>query len=197
MDADSKRGIRAYIDKINVTKVKERVSITGGDGYILKDFTCNLLEQLVVTPVNDSVYYFDMFDCPMPNKLISLKSNKRQATLLKNAEWSLNNGDFGTAALAYTEAAYRLSSLDKNRQESINLEVNAYNAAGRYLSVVDSTVFDKQQNKLVMSPQLKEAILGLKNEKGLKATGALDFQTLSTMSSKTLSEILFIAPKQN
>lgn len=197
VDADTNKGIRAYIDKVNIAQKKERVSITGEDGYILKDFTCELLEQLIVMPVNHRSYYYDTFNCPISKKIIALKSTKRQAVLVKNAEWNIQKGDYGTAALAYTEAAYRLSSLNQKRQESIELEVKAYNAAGNYFSIVDSTVFDKVQNKSVMSPQLKEAILNLQDKEGLKATGALDFKTLSTISIKTLPEVLFIPPEQN
>jgi hypothetical protein len=197
VDADTKKGIRVYIDKVNSEQKKERVSITGKDGYILKGFTCELLEQLIVIPVNHRAHYYDTFDCPISKKIITLKSNKRQALLVRNAEWSIEKGDYGTAALAYTEAAFRLSSLNQNRQESIELEIKAYNAAGKYFSISDSTVFDKVQNKSVMSPQLKEAIIKLQDNEGLKATGALDFKTLSTISIKTLPEVLFISPEQN
>jgi hypothetical protein len=197
VDSDTQNGVRAYIDIIDVNQKKQRVSITGTDGYVQKDFTCALLETLIVTPIIHRAYYFSTFECPVSKNTISLKSNKRQVYLVKNAEWSFKEGDFGTAALAYTEAAYRLSSVGQDEQEALDLEVNAYLAAANYLSVSESTVFDVQQDKRVMSSQLKKAILDLQNEKGLKATGKLDFQTLSTMSSKSLPEVLFSPPEKN
>lgn len=197
VDSDTQKGIRAYIDIIDVNEKKQRVSITGYDGYVQKDFTCALLETLIVTPIMHRAYYFDSFECPVSRNIISLKSNKRQVNLVKNAEWSFKNGDFGTAALAYTEAAYRLSSLGHDEQGALALEVNAYLAAANYLSVSESTVYDVQQDKRVMSSQLKNAILELQSEKGLKATGKLDFQTLSEMSSKSLPEVLFSLPEKN
>lgn len=197
VDADTNKGIRAYIDKVDISQNKKRVSITDEDGYIRKEFTCELLEKLIITPVSHRSYYLDSFDCPISKELVSLKSNKRQKNLVSNADWSIENGDFGTAALAYSEAAYRLSSMNQNRLEYVELEVKAYNAAASYLAIVDSTVFDINQNKPVMSPQLKEALVNLQNEKGLKVTGELDFQTLSIISNKTLSEVLFMPPVQN
>lgn len=197
VDSDTKKGVRAYIDIIDVSEKKQRVSITGVDGYVQKDFTCALLEKLVVTPVIHRAYYLGIFECPVSKSTVSLKSNKRQANLVKNAEWSLEKGDFGTAALAYSEAAYRLSSMGQDGQEFLDLEVNAYRAAASYLAVPEGIVFDVQQNKRVMSSQLKQAILDLQSEKGLKATGKLDFQTLSTMSSKSLPEVLFSPPEKN
>lgn len=197
VDSDTQKGVRAYIDRIDVNQKKRRVSITGTDGYVQKDFTCSLLETLVVTPIIHRAYYFSTFECPVSKSTISLKSNKRQVNLVRNAESSFNKGDFGTAALAYSEAAYRLSSVGHNGQEALDLELNAYLAAANYLSVSESTVFDVQQDKRVMSSQLQKAILILQDEKGLKATGKLDFQTLSTMSSKSLPEVLFSPPDKN
>ncbi|NOI02047.1 peptidoglycan-binding protein [Vibrio kanaloae] len=197
VDSDTQKGVRAYIYIIDAKENKKKVSITGLDGYVQVEFTCGLLETLVVYPVVHRAYYYDTFECPVSINTVSLRSNKRQVNLVKNAEWSIDKGDFGTAALAYTEAAYRLSTKNQNRQEFLALEVNAYNAAANYFSVSESTVFDVKQNKPVMSSQLKQAIIELQSEKGLQVTGNLDFQTLSTMSSKSLSEVLFVSPEQN
>ncbi|MBU2895805.1 peptidoglycan-binding domain-containing protein [Vibrio hepatarius] len=194
IDADTAKGIKAYIDKIDKNYTKQRVSATGQDGYLVKEFSCEILEKIIVTPINHRAYYYDSYDCPIKKKIISLKSNKRQRNLVKNAQSSFHKGDFGTAALAYTEAAFRLSSTNQSRQEYIELEVKAYDSIAHYLSIEESTVFDTKQNKPVMSQKLKKAILDFQVQKGLKTTGELDFQTLSTVSSKTLSEVLFYSP---
>jgi hypothetical protein len=69
-----------------------------------------------------------------------------------------NNPDTGGKhALAYTEVTYHASSMKNNRQQYLDLEIKAYKAAASYLAIADSTVFDKKQNRLVMSPPTKRS----------------------------------------
>lgn len=190
IDKDRSSGVEATIKKITVDEKKFTVSRTGKDGYILKEFECSLLEKIKIEP-KDTNYYKRDVDCPIADKTIALRSAKYEYILLSNAQISFDDGDFGTAALAYNEIAARVGLAGDEGGTQSTLVINTYKSAGKYLEVAEATWFDPQQNKVVMSENLQAAIIGLQKEKGLKETGQLDFKTLESISNKKLGEVLF------
>lgn len=190
IDKDKLSGVEATIRKFTPDDKNFAVSKTGKDGYILKKFDCELLEKINIEP-KDTNYYKKDIDCPLTEAVIALRSAKYEFNLLANAKLSFNKGDFGTAALAFNEAAARVNLTSADIDVRNKLTLSTFDSAAKYFNVSSSTKFDPQQNKLVMSEELQAAIIEQQKARGLEETGRLDFKTLESISSKKLSEVMF------
>lgn len=185
-------GVKSNIKVMNADGKYKLVSKTDSKGYVSKEFNCIELEVATIHPENDT-YFSEDLECPINTSLIMVTSFKYYTNLILNADSKIAAGDFGTAALALSDAAARLKDSDVKTANKI--EVRAFEATGAYLNVYVSTSFDPTQNKVVMSNELKNAVLIHQGNAGLKTTGILDYPTLKTLSNKSLNAMLFSAPE--
>ena len=196
IDADTKKGLRSSIEKVTFDNKTTKVSVTGKNGYIQKDFDCDLLEKLIIT-ADDSSYFQESIACPLSSKYIALTSATYTFNLVSNAKLSIRNGDLGTAAFAFNEAAWRTAKFEPNSIKSQQLELKTYETVGKFLEISQSTVFDVQQNKTVMTPELVKALQDYQNDNGLKEDGKLNFETMKKMSELPLNKVLFYIQFEN
>ena len=92
----------------------------------------------------------------------------------------------------FSDAAVRFKKYDKS--VSREAEEKAYIAAGKVFGSNNPTIFDPIQAKILISVELGDAIIKYQRKVGLKETGKLDFNTLSSVSSKELTTMMFEAP---
>ena len=188
MDKDIKgKGVECDIKIKRKDGKIELVSYTNTDGYAQVDFKCIELEKAIFVPKGD--YYSTEERCPIKKTKIYLSSIKYQKFLIINGENLFDLGDYGSAALAFSEGATRLKKY--NKAESVTAEVKAFKAAGKVFDVDKATVFDPNQSKIVISPKLGMALKKHQKEIGLKETGKLDFETLRSVSKKDLPLMMF------
>ena len=114
---------------------------------------------------------------------------------MKNAKILFDMGDYGSAALAFSEGAARLKKV--NKTESADAAIKAFEAAGKVFDVDNAVKFDPNQSKFVISPELGMAIKEHQKENGLKESGKLDFKTLKSVSKKDLPSMMFEEIKGN
>jgi len=191
MDKDVKnKGIECEIKIKRKNGKVEYVSYTNKDGYTQVKFQCDKLDKVIFIPKSD--YYSKTFNCPIMKKEIFLSSMTYQRNLISHAELNFSKGDYGSSALAFSDAAARLKEYDKNA--SITAGVKAYKAIGEVLGVKESVVYDPLQNRQVLSPELGKAIKKFQQKKGLEVTGNLDFGTLRSVSKTELPAMMFSSP---
>lgn len=165
----------------------ELVSYTNTDGYAQVNFKCIELDKVIFIPKGD---YFSIEErCPIKKTEIYLSSITYQRILITNGQNLFHFGDYGSAALAFSEGAVRLK--EYNKAESATAEIKAFKAAGEVFGVVKATFFDPNQSKIVISHELGMAIKEHQKENGLKVTGKLDFKTLKSISNKDLPSMMF------
>jgi len=188
MDKDIKgKGVECEIKIKRKDGKIELVSYTNTDGYTQVYFKCIELEKAIFVPKGD--YFSTEERCPIKKKVIYLSSIRYQQTLVTNGEYLFALGDYGSAAFALSEGAARLKRY--NKAESAAVGLKAFEAAGKVFGVGNATVFDPNQSKTVISPELGMAIKKHQKEVGLKETGKLDFETLKSVSKKDLPSIMF------
>jgi len=133
------------IEKENGTLVA--FSYTDDDGWVKDEIKCAKNEKIVFIPNDD--YYTIYVRCPMSEKEVYVSSIKYGSNLLTNASRLLAAGEFGSAALAFSEAASRVKLHDANL--SRDAETQAYEAAGKAFGVEQPTVIDRSRGKKSLS----------------------------------------------
>jgi len=193
LDKDSaEKGVICEI-KVEKTDGKlETVSFTDTNGWVMQEIKCSSPEKVIFIPRGD--YYKTKKRCPVSEQKIFVSSTKYGKNLLHNAGRSFKSGDFGTAALAYSEAATRVRADDE--QLSIQAEEQAYLAAGKAFGVEKPVTFDQQQGKNVMSPELRTILTIYKTENDMTPSGHLDFETLSSLTDKKVRELMIKMPEK-
>ncbi len=186
LDMDSKnQGVECEIKVEKADGKLEVISYTDDTGWVKLDIKCTGPEQAIFIPKGD--YYPIKKRCPITEQKIYVSSIKYGKKLLANAKRLFATGEYGASALAFSEAAYRVKWQDI--KVSLDAETQAYIAAGKAFGVEQPTVIDPNQGKVVISPELRQAIENYQSEKNIETTGKLDFSTLRAISTKSIQQL--------
>lgn len=148
VDADrQENGIECEIRKRAVDNEELIVSKSDKQGYTLIPIECEFLETIIVT-AKFNTHYRKEIECPIKNKTILMSSIYLVENLRVNADNRFQLKDYGSAALAYSDASSRVSHYDVNLAKE--LQKNTYLSIGKHLNVDQSYVYDPLQKKDVM-----------------------------------------------
>ncbi len=100
-------------------------------------------------------------------------------------EAARKKGEWGRVAVITNDFLVR-EHIKKSVKADPELERSLFQSVARSLGVegTDATYFDPNQNKLVMSPALGDAVMSFQAKQGLEPNGRLDFKTLKGMAEK-------------
>jgi hypothetical protein len=108
---------------------------------------------------------------------------------LTNADrTAVAHGAYGQAALIANDLLVRERS--KNPDNAPALEKAVYEDTAKALKVAHATIYDPQQGRNVMSPDLKSAIMFLQRSANISPSGTLDSKTLQQLSGTTIGAVL-------
>lgn len=149
-------------------------------------------EFLKVVPVQD-VYFPTMKRFPLEGSVWILVTEKALFGHLKtNARFMENHEKYGEAALIYNEMMMRARGFDTASAEVFRL--NVLEMFGKLLGIQEPFAVDPVQNRKVITPEFKQAILKYQRGKGLVESGRIDYGTLSAASELPVSRYLFNPP---
>lgn len=98
--------------------------------------------------------------------------------------------DYGSEALIYTELSQRIKPYDKI--SSVDFALMSFTATGRVFGVEKPTIFDENQGKYVISPDLYTKIKSFQVDNKIMGEGRLNYATLSRISSIQPYQMLYI-----
>jgi hypothetical protein len=179
--------------------VKSKISILLGEDYKPKGMTddtgllsvnnlCQPGERVEAEPIN-AIYYKGMSDCRMTNGKILVKVTAKAFAynLLENANMLANNGDYGTAALGFTEFAARMDNTAPEVAKKARMK--AFISFAKSIGINDENKvvrFDIRQQGYVLTPDFVNTLKSFQEENGLKMTGQLDFTTVNHQAESTI-----------
>lgn len=186
LDLDAKnKGVECEIKVEKADGKSEVISYTDNNGWVKLDIKCTGPDKVVFIPKGD--YYTIKKRCPITEQKIYVSSIPYGKKLLANAKRLFANGDFGASASAFNEVANRVKWHDTKM--SLDAEAQTYVAVGKALGVAQSTVIDPNQGKVVISPELRQAIENYQAETDIETSGKLDFNTLRAISTENSWEL--------
>ncbi|WP_144395519.1 peptidoglycan-binding protein [Pleionea sediminis] len=188
---DSGKGVKSKIFVL-LGNDNEPKGITDDSGNLALSNLCQPGELVEAEPIN-SLYYKGTSDCSSRSKntIVKVTSKSFADNLINNAINLEEKGQYGTAALGYTEFAYRMDKIDSEKASSAR--VSAYLSFAKSLNVTDEDAviqFDPQQNATVLTKFFVDKVKLYQSENGLPQTGKLDFVTLENQAEKSLFSIL-------
>jgi hypothetical protein len=180
--------------------VRSKIVLVGVEGGTLKFLAltnssgeaavnCTPTDLLEAIPIANRDYYLSNPAVPCsPAAILHCQSHWVLTVLTKAAQTAAMNRSYGKAALVNNELAVRQASVQLTDAAASKQRV--YEQAADVLKVDDATVFDPQQGRQVMSPDLKAAVLAFQEKSDIPTSGQLDYKTLQKMSGVNVGTIL-------
>lgn len=189
VDRDApERGVQSQIFLIDAKDVSTRIDPTDPAGYFSVTAKCDTGFQIRAVPQSENYYAKDI-ECATPENHVPVGRKKYILNLKANAKILEGTNQTWDAALIYNELGVRLASTDA--AESQKAKLKAIQLVGRTVGVDQATVYDPQQDKTVMTPELKAAVEAFQKSHGLDPTGVVDYRTLEIAAEKPISTYMY------
>ena len=179
-------GVHSTIKRGNT----ERIRDTNGDGVLLLEPPLDIEsnQQIYASPIDVSSYFDSFMKDVEPEMEFGVVPRTPQAKTA-GEELVLQVEMAGRARRRANEGdpSERCADLIAQAHEHV-----AYLAAGELLEVDDPVEYDAEQERVVASEALKDAIIMHQVEKGLEATGRLDYSTVDSLSGGQYTEFYWL-----
>lgn len=106
-------GLRCKVFIIRKNNKPELISKTDLKGEIMSEIKCVFLERILINPESDS-YFSKTIDCPIEYDNILISPITYAQVLLLKAQLKKLEGDYGSAALAFSDSSARFRELAKD-----------------------------------------------------------------------------------
>lgn len=158
------------------------LTYTDDQGYLPGDFVCPENDYITIIP--DSWSYHSLSErCPLKDKKLEVKKSPQYAFLSFNADYFLATGEYGAAAFAANDLAEAMRTQRNATYATAEAVTIACAAKSFSIPLEQALYFDSQQNKVVMSGAMQQAVLDYQRQHGLALTGRVDFQLTRSMST--------------
>lgn len=191
VENDLGKGVKSMIS-ISLGDSNEKKWVTDDKGKLILKSPCRKGNQIKAFPFN-RLYYEGSVDCSPKNSHLIVKVTKKcyVVNLRWNAKVFEDNGNSGNAALAYLELAARYHSIDpfeaSEFREKTYMNFSVAIDTPENIQVVH---YDLLQKRKVLTKEFVEYLKTYQKKQGLRETGVIDFNTISTESNINVMKML-------
>jgi hypothetical protein len=181
--------VAAEVYLVGSDNSERRLGATDSQGSLVMDQPCGSGARIRVKSP-DRQYYVGLAECvnSATGIRVALQRIAYVQNLQKNAATLAANGHAADAALAYNELLMRVPDTGVDK---VAIEKNLYQQLAKALGIKATLEFDKDDQRFLMGAELKNAVADFQRQKGLLATGVVDFKTLNEASNVSVSTLLF------
>ena len=189
VDSDAPHtGVQSEIFLIDGKDASTRIAATDAAGYFSVNAKCEPGFQIRALP-NSKAYYANKIECVAQTSQLPLQRRVFIDNLKANAKVLEGTNQTWEAALIYNELAARLATMDA--AEAQRAKQRTLELVGSTVGVEHATKYDPQQEKVVMTPELKAALEAYQKSVGVAATGVVDYRTLTAGAEKPISSYMY------
>lgn len=150
---------------------------------------CKAGFRLIFIPDDGSIYYRDSRYCPYKQDtfVVQLISGDESKRLAKSLVTLTNNDPANAVTISFVALEIAARTEKKSIKEAY--EIASYVEAGKFFNTNTAVSFDSGQKKVVPSTELETKVKEFQEDKGLKATGTLDYPTYRAATGLTTNDL--------
>ena len=164
---------------------------TDDQGELKLSFVCPQGTRIQARPYSKAYTYSKKAYC-RPTLVLRVDPINVMMRLQANLDKALESVDYPTAILIANE----LANIETREGKGVTgraAENRAIVYAEKAFGVTNGVVFDGAQGKMVMAPQLQAKVREYQSLNGLKETGQLDYNTVSTLAGTSSGAVRYTA----